>query len=129
MPEVVEDRGLGKGPFGTEKRHLQRLLLPQTRGHDLAEEAQHLLVLKGAGVALTRQPQHLRLALGAVEVDRAAGAALGGSDLLREARPLVDQRMQLFIDGVNAPPHLLKLRSVRGLGVRRWRRSPRRAPR
>ena len=43
VTEMLQHRGLGEGAFGTQERDLERLLLRQARGHDFAEQPQHLL--------------------------------------------------------------------------------------
>ena len=74
----------------------------------------------GPCVALARRAQHLRLALGPVEVDRAPAGGLGDADLLREPRALADQRVDLLIDRVDARAHGLEVRPQRlGAGDRR----------
>ena len=45
----------------------------------------------GPAIALERLAQHLRLALGTVEIDRLAARGLRDADLLREAGTLVQQ--------------------------------------
>ena len=55
-----------------------------------------------------RHAQHLRLALGTVEIDGVAGRVLGDADLLREPGALVDQRVELRIDAVDALADLLE---------------------
>src|SRR5207237_4145194 len=92
VAEVIEHRGLSEGAFGTEERHLERLLLRKTRRHDLTEQAQDLRIAQQPGVARLGLPQHLRFALRAIEIHRPRAARLRDPDLLREARPLVDQR-------------------------------------
>jgi len=54
--------------------------------------------------------QHLRLALGAVEIDGVPGRVLRDPDLLREARPLVDQHVQVGVDDVDALANRLERR-------------------
>ncbi len=111
VPEVLEHRLLRERALGAEVADLQRVLLRQAGGHDLAEQAQDFLVAQRAVlvlVALQRQAQHLRLALRAVEVDRVARGVLRHADLLREVRALVDQRVQLRVDAVDPLADLLE---------------------
>src|SRR5437762_2213008 len=64
-------------------------------------------------------------ALAAIEIHRAAVAALGNPHLLREARALVDQRVNALIDRVDALAHLLQVERRRRC-CRRCRRGARR---
>ena len=68
-----------------------------------------LRIAQRAGVALARRAQHLRLALRAVEVHRAPAGGLGDADLLRQPRPLVEQRVHLLIDRIDARAHGLQV--------------------
>src|SRR5256884_9411528 len=66
-------------------------------------------------VARLALPQHLRLALRAIEIRRPRAARLRDPDLLREARRLVDQRLNLLVDRVDAAARLPEIE-------RPWRR-------
>ena len=84
MPEVLEHRLLGKGALRPEKAHLERLLLRETGGHDLAKETQDLLVPQRptlAAVALERLVQDLGFAFRPVEIDGVAVDVLGNANL------------------------------------------------
>ncbi len=85
MPEVLVDRLLRERALRPEEGDFQRLLLREAGGHDLAEQPQDLLVPQRPLVPLERGPQHLRLALRPVEVDRMPVRVLGNADLLRAA--------------------------------------------
>ena len=56
-----------------------------------------------------RHAQHLRLALRAVEIDRAAVERLGDADELRELGALVEQAVDLLVDGIDALAHLIEV--------------------
>ena len=81
VAEVLERRGLRERAFGPEETHLERLLLREAGGHDLAEQAQDFFGAQRTLVPLARHAQHLRLALGPVEVDRVAVGVLGDAGL------------------------------------------------
>ena len=68
--EVLEHGGLGESAFGAQERDLERLLLGEAGGHDLAEQACDFLIAQRPAIARERLAQNLRLALGAVEIDR-----------------------------------------------------------
>ena len=74
MAEVLEHRRLRERALGPQIRDFQRLFLREARGHQLAEQAHHLLVAQRAVVALDDFAQHLRFALGTVELDGARQA-------------------------------------------------------
>ncbi len=99
--EVLEHGGLGERALGAEKSHLERLLLSETRRHDLAKQARDFLVAQRSAIALERLAQHLRLALGTVEIDRLAARGLRDADLLGEAGALVQQLVDARVDGVD----------------------------
>src|SRR6202022_413213 len=90
--------------------HGERLLLHQTRRHDLPKEPQHLLLAQWGAIARARHAQHLRLALRLVELRGAARERLRSPDDLPKLRPLVDERMNLLVDGIDARPYPLKIR-------------------
>src|ERR1700733_10859880 len=123
MPEMSQDRGLGERTLRSQESHLQGLLLREAGGHDLAEQPQDLLIAKRSGVALAGHAQHLRFTLGAVEVDRTALTRLRDADQLRETRPIVDEAVDLFVDGVDLPADFLEIQSGRrpARGLRRRR--------
>ncbi len=96
---------LRKRALRAEERYLERLLLRETRRHDLAEKPHDLRVRKRPAlpaVALQRHAQHLCLALGPIEIDRVTRRVLRDADLLRKLGPLIDQLVQLRIDVVDA---------------------------
>src|ERR1700691_1647878 len=101
MAEVLEHGRLRKSALGAEKGDLERLFLRQARRHDFAEQAHDLFVPQRSRIALERPAQHLRLALGAVEIDRVAVAVFGYACLLCQTRALVDERVQLLIDRID----------------------------
>ncbi len=101
MPEVLEHGGLGMGAFWPQECHLERLLLGETGGHDLAEQPGDFLVPQRPCVALERGAQHLGLALRPVEIDRVPVGVLGNAHLLRQQGPSIEQFLQLFIDRID----------------------------
>jgi hypothetical protein len=107
MTEVLVHRRLRKCPFGTQEPDLQRLFLREAGRHDLAEQTHDLFVAQRAlrprrRIALEHETQHFGLALRPVEIDQFACAAFGYADGARKPRPLVEQRMQLAVDVVDA---------------------------
>ena len=62
--------------------------------------AQDFLGAQRTLVPVARHAQHLRLALGAVEVDGVAVGVLGDADLAGELRAVVEQAVDARIDGV-----------------------------
>ena len=84
VAEVLERGGLRERALGPEVTDLERLFLREAGGHDLAEQPQDFLGAQRTLVPLARHAQHLRLALGPVEVDRVAVGVLGDADLARE---------------------------------------------
>ena len=121
--EVLQHGSLGEGAFRTQERHLERFLLRQTGGHDFAKQARDLLVAQRALVALQGLAQHVRFALGTVEIDRLAARGLGDADQLSEARPLVEQLLDARIDRIDALADVARDR--RPPAALRVRRSPR----
>ena len=87
---------LGEGAGGAEIGHLERLLQRQTGRHQLAEHALHRGRRQGAGVFLGQPAQHLRLALGAVDV-----AVLDFADALGQFGATRKFGEQFVIDGVD----------------------------
>ena len=120
MTEVRQHRRLRKGAFRTQEADLERLLLRKTRGHDFAKKPQYLLIAQRSLVACLRAAQYLRLALGLVEILGAACTGFRIADELRKLRPLIDERMDLLIDRVDAGAHGRKVRG--GLRAARARR-------
>ena len=116
MPEVLEHGRLGVGALGTEERDLERLLLREAGRHDLAEQPRNLLVAQRPAVALQRRPQHLRLAVRAIEIDRVAGGVLRDADLLGEARAAIDELLQLLVERVDFGAQRGERRLVGGRG-------------
>jgi len=100
MTEMLEHGGLRERALRPEVRDLERLLLSETRGHQLAKQPDHLLVPQRPGIALDDGAQHLRLTLGTVEFRRLA-EALHFADLLRAARAIGDQRLDLRVDRID----------------------------
>ena len=86
MAEMLEHRLLGERAFGPEVADLQRLLLREARGHDLAEHVHELFVAERAFVAIDDHAQHLRLALGPVVVGCERRAPLACRPAARTAR-------------------------------------------
>jgi hypothetical protein len=68
--EVLEHGRLRESAFGAQERDLERLLLGEAGGHDLAEQPCDFLIAQRPAIARERLAQNLRLALGAVEIDR-----------------------------------------------------------
>ncbi len=121
MTELLVDRLLRERALRSEVGHLQGLLLREAGGHDLAEQSQDLLVAQRSAlltVAVEREPQHLRLALRAIEIHGMAGGVLGDAHLLREPRPLVDERMEFGIHRVDARADALERRFRQHRGAR-----------
>src|SRR5690606_22364018 len=100
---------LAEGPLRTKETDLERLLLRQAGGHDLAEQAHHFLVAERALVAVDHAAEDLRLALRPVVVHRRGQLALGATDLAGITGALADQFLDRAIDGVDAPAHLRQL--------------------
>ena len=94
--EVLEHGGLGESALGTQKCHLERLLLREACRHDLAEQSRDLLVAQRPAIALERLAQHLRLALGSIEIDRLAARGLRDAHLLGEACALVERARECW---------------------------------
>ena len=114
MPEMLENGGLCEGALGPEKPDLERFLLREACRHDLAEQPEHFLVPQRAFIAFLHGPQHFGLPLRTVVVDRGSQLPLGNADLLRVTRTLVDQRLNLPINGVDALTNFAEVeRSVR----------------
>ncbi len=72
VAEVLEYGGLRERALRPEVCDLQRLLLREAGGHQLAEQPHHLLVAQRPVVALDDFAQHLRLALRSVELGGAS---------------------------------------------------------
>jgi len=102
MAEMLEHGGLRERAFGAQVRHLERLLLGETRGHELAEQPHHLLVAQRSLVAFYDPAQHLRLAFRAIEL-RGVLQALDDADLLRVPCALGDEALDALVDGVDLP--------------------------
>lgn len=90
VAEVLECRLLGIGTFGPQEGHPQGQLDGQTGGHNLAEQPGHRLLAQRAGVGLADPAQHLRLALGAVEVIAVPGFTLDPGHLFCHPGTLAD---------------------------------------
>ena len=93
VAEVLEHGRLRERALRPEIGDLERLLLREAGGHELAEQPHHLLVAQRPVVALDDFAQHLRLALRAVELGRRR-EALDDADLFRDARALGDQALE-----------------------------------
>ena len=106
MPEMLEYRLLAEGALRAEVTDLQRLLLRQARGHDLAKQPHHLGVRQRAIVAVHHHAQHMRLPLRAVIVDRRQALTLDGCHFPRAPCTLGDQLLDLAIETVNALAHI-----------------------
>src|SRR4029453_1793584 len=105
MSEMLVNRLLRKCAFGPEEADLERLLLRETGGHDLAKEPQDFFVPKWpvlAPVAFERLVQDFGFAFGPVEIDGVSVRVLGNTHLARKACALVDKRVQLGVDGIDA---------------------------
>ena len=112
---MLVDSSLSEGAFRPEESYLQRLLLCKTRGHDLAKQAQHLLVSHRTLVALQDVAQYFRLTLGSVVVNGRGQVTFCDTDLLRNFRSIIDQRLYLFIDTIDALTNLGESRLIRFL--------------
>ena len=99
-------------PSGPRIGDLERLLLGQARGHDLAKQARNLLITQRPLVALQGPAQHLGLTLGPVEVDGVAVAVLGDAGLLGQPRALADQFLQVLIERIDARADRRKVASA-----------------
>ena len=115
--EVLEHRLLAEGALRAEVTNLQRFLLRQAGGHDLAEDVHQHFVAERAFVAVHHHAQHLRLAFGTVIVHRGSQLALGLADLVGEARALGDQRLDLAVDAIDLGAYVGEGRSGRGFGL------------
>ena len=102
VAEVRQHRRLRECALRPEEGHLERLLLRKTRRHDFPKEAQHLLIPQRPLIALAGHAQNLRLTLRHVEVRRMTGARLRRPDHLRKLGPFIDERVNLFIDRIDA---------------------------
>jgi len=109
MAEMLEHRLLRERAFGSEECHLERLLLRQARRHDLAEQAHDLFVLERPLVALDHLTQHLRFALGPIELGGALRLLLGDADLLGQPGALVQELVDTFVDAVDARANRIEL--------------------
>ena len=101
MPELLVHGGLRERAFRTQIADLQRLLLRQAGRHDLPKQANHFLISQRTGITLDYGTQNLRFALGAKEINCFGVVALGNCNLLPEPGTRRDQRVNLFIDGVD----------------------------
>ena len=72
VAEVLEHRRLRERALRSEVRDLERLLLREAGRHQLAEQPHHFFVAQRPFVALDDLAQHLRLALGPIELGRRA---------------------------------------------------------
>ena len=82
---MLDRRFLGKGTLRPEESHFNLLLQGQAGGHNLAEQARHLLVVEGAAVLFHYRTQHLGFPLWSV-VGFIALLLLYFSNLLGAAR-------------------------------------------
>src|SRR5210317_1279912 len=112
MPEMLVHGGLGKSSFRPEETDFQRLLLGQAGRHDLPEQAQHLLVTHRPFVALEDRTQHFGLAFGPVILNGRSQLPFGNADLLRDPRPIIDQRLEPPVDFIDALTDLLEIQLV-----------------
>ena len=72
MSELFVDGSLGERPLRSEETDLEGLLLCETRRHDLAKQAQHLVIAHRAFIALHNVTQHFGFTFRAVVVDGGA---------------------------------------------------------
>ena len=87
VTEVLQHRLLRERALGPEKADLERFLLREAGGHDLAEQPQDLLVAQRTALARLRSSamrSTCGFALRAIEVDGVPGGVLRNADLLRE---------------------------------------------
>jgi hypothetical protein len=82
---MLERGGLRERALGTEVADLERLLLRRQADMISRNSRRISSVRSGTLVALARHAQHLRLALGPVEIDGVAVGVLGDADLARQA--------------------------------------------
>ena len=95
-------------PPGPQESHPQRPLQPPAGRHQLAPERTDRRIGQRSGVGCLQLADDGRLPLGAV--DRGiVGPLLQLTDALRQPRPLVDQRQQLLVQGVDVLPHPVDL--------------------
>ncbi len=115
VPEVLQHRLLRERPLRPEECDFERLLLREAGGHDLAEQPYDLLVAQRPLIARDDVAQHLRLALGLVELDGAqlVRALLRYADLLCELRALVEERVDLLVDPIDVRANRAQVRSGR----------------
>ena len=124
MPEVLVHGLLAEGALGPQVADLQRFLLGEAGRHHLAEHAHQHLVGERAVVAVHHPAQDLRLAFRAVVIDRRGELALGLADLVRPARALGDQRLDLLVDAVDLRADFTQVGLGGGLGLGRWLDGP-----
>ena len=106
---MLARRRLGIGTGRPKIRDGQRLLERQAGRHDLTHDALRGSGRERAGIALGNPPQHLRLALGTVDIP-----LLYFTDATRKFGPLVDQAQQIDIDRVDSVTKLPQLLRVVG---------------
>ena len=128
-PKCLSTAAWREGALGPEVGDLQRLLLRQAGRHDLAEQPQDLLVAQRALCALgaaQRHAQHLRLALGPVEIDQVAvacawrcrpGCASAGA-LVQQRRAAARRRRRCAARGLAEPGDAPAGFAAAGLRVR-----------
>ena len=93
---------------GAQESHPQRPLQPPAGRHQLAPERTDRRIGQRPGVGCLQLADDGRLPFGAV--DRGiVSALLQFTDALRQPRPLVDQRQQLLVQGVDVLPHPVDL--------------------
>ena len=111
MAEMLECRLLCERALGAEERDLEARFKRQARRHDLAEQARDGLIRQRSGVARQRLVQHLGFALRAVEVILPR-TLLDLGDVERQLRAPLNQRLELFVQGVDLGTQFTQLRFV-----------------
>ena len=100
MAEVLQGRGLGESTFRPQVSDAQGLFQRQAGGHDLAKQTRHLFTVQRPGIARQDLAQDLGLAFRTVK-RRGIAAVLQCGDRLGAGRALVDQGLDLFIQGID----------------------------
>lgn len=108
VAEVLEGRRLGESALGTQEGDVEGFFQGEAGGHDLPEQARHLLGIQRAWIALLDLAQDLRLALGTIELGVGIRVALDLGHRLGTAGPLADQPEQFIVQGIDARPDLFQ---------------------
>ena len=116
-------RALGERAGGAEIGDLERLLQRQAGRHDLAVNLPYRPFRQGTGIGFGDPPQHLGLALGAIDI-----AVLDLADAMGDLRPLREQAQHFAVDRVDAIAQLSQFLLVTGHQASRGRYRTARTP-